>query len=145
MKKIFLLPLWLLLWPMTLGWSADFAPLDFQPIPDIDLGFLLVQPKLPWGNDPFLKNPGFAEAKTAEEKFVLVGIAWSEDEPMAVINGRAMVEGDQIGTRTIATIGKNYVLLEKGESSIELVLPPSPADSRSPSSEDDENDKEDQE
>lgn len=96
----------------------------FQAIADVDLAFLLAQPKLPWRADPFVKRPGFAVVTVAQEKFVLSGIVWSAEQPMAVVNGKVVVKGDTVGERSVASIGKNYVVLNKGDSSIELVSPP---------------------
>ena len=93
-------------------------------ISDVDLGFILGQPKIPWGEDPFLKLPGFAEVPSVDEKFTLTGIIFSPRSPSAVVNGKMVQEGDLIGSRIVKRIGENYVILKKKNSEIELALPP---------------------
>jgi len=98
----------------------------FSATTDVDLSFLLSHPKLNWGNDPFLKLPGFMEIANDRqtEKLSLGGIAWTEKSPVAVINGKAVKEGDRIGGQRVVAIGPNYVVLEKGRYTTELTLPP---------------------
>ena len=93
-------------------------------INNIDLSYFLNPPKLPWGVDPFLKSPGFAEVKTTEEKFVLNGVFFSEDSPSASINGKLVKTGDLIGDRHVEEIGENFVILRKQDSEIEINMPP---------------------
>ena len=102
--------------------AAD--PNTFEPIADIDLGFLMTNPKLPWGVDPFLKEPGFAQIPSTKENFKLGGIMYEKTSPMAVVNGKTVHEGDVVEDRLIEEIGENYVILKKHNSEIELNFPP---------------------
>lgn len=96
----------------------------FETISEVDYSFLLTNPKLPWGNDPFQKEPGFVSMPHADEAFNLSGIVYSKNTPMAVINGKVVKEGDKISDRRVSLIGDNFVILKKHESEIELSLPP---------------------
>ncbi len=95
-----------------------------EPLCDLDTGFLAVSLEMPWGTDPFLKTPGFAHEKQEETLPVLDGVVYSRTEPMAIINGESVLVGDRIDGRTVQSIGRNYVVLKKGDSLRELVLPP---------------------
>jgi len=97
---------------------------DFDVISDVDFGFIMGQPRIPWGEDPFLKMPGFASVPSVDEKFTLGGIIFSKHNPSAVVNGKVVQEGDLIGTRIVKRIGENYVILKRKNSEIELALPP---------------------
>jgi hypothetical protein len=102
--------------------AADEA--DYEILPDLDIGFLMSQPKLPWGEDPFLMQPGFANVPMKNEKFVLSGVLFGKKSPMAVINGKMVEEGAVIDGRLVQRIGENFVILKKNESEIQLTLPP---------------------
>jgi hypothetical protein len=97
---------------------------DFDVISDVDYGFIMGQPKIPWGEDPFLRIPGFAPVPSSEEKFTLGGVMFSKHSPSAVVNGKMVQEGDLIGSRVVKRIGANYVILKRKQSEIELTLPP---------------------
>ncbi|NDG84650.1 MAG: hypothetical protein EBX52_06380 [Proteobacteria bacterium] len=97
---------------------------NFDVISDVDLGFLMTQPKFPWGEDPFLRKPGFADAGKDQEKFTLSGILFGQRFPLAVVNGKKVEEGDRVGSRMVKQIGPNFVILKKKDSEIELTLPP---------------------
>ena len=96
----------------------------FEVISEVDFGFLLTQPRFPWGEDPFLRKPGFAEVPKDQEKFTLSGILFGQRFPLAVVNGKKVEEGDRIGSRLVKQIGPNFVILAGKNSEIELTLPP---------------------
>jgi hypothetical protein len=102
--------------------AADTS--DYEILPDIDIGFLMSQPKLPWGEDPFLMQPGFANVPSKSDKFVLSGVLYGKKSPMAVINGKMVEEGAIVDGRLVQRIGENFVILKKNESEIQLTLPP---------------------
>ena len=104
--------------------GAHAGEKDFDVISDVDFGFIMGQPRIPWGEDPFLKIPGFALVPSVDEKFTLGGIIFSKHNPSAVVNGKVVQEGDLIGSRMVKRIGENYVILKKKNSEIELALPP---------------------
>ncbi len=97
---------------------------DFETIADVNLEFLFTNPKLNWGTDPFYKKPGYLVSSRREEKFSLGGIAYNEENPIAIVNGTAVMLDDFIGNRRVAEIGSNYVILERGDSLIEITMPP---------------------
>lgn len=96
----------------------------FERLIEVDYSFFMTKAKLPWGVDPFLKEPGFVKIQSVEEKFVLTGIFYSKDQPMAIVNGISVGTGDQVGDRKVEEIGENYIILKKQNSEIELNLPP---------------------
>ncbi len=103
---------------------AEEARASFERLMDVDYSFFMTSAKLPWGVDPFQKEPGFAKVPKIEDKFELTGIFYSKDQPMAVVNGRSVGTGDIVGDRKVEEIGENYVILKKHDSAIELNLPP---------------------
>jgi hypothetical protein len=123
MKRVGLILL-LVLAPASLVRAADESSADYEIIPDLDIGFLMSQPKLPWGEDPFLMQPGFANVPQKGEKFVLSGVLYGKKSPMAVINGKMVEEGAIVDGRLVQRIGENFVILKKNESEIQLTLPP---------------------
>jgi type II secretory pathway component PulC len=96
----------------------------FETISEVDFSYFLTNPKLPWGQDPFHKQPGFVSMPQAEENLNLSGIVYSKNIPMAVINGKIVKEGDRVNDRKVSLIGDNFVILKKKDSEIELSLPP---------------------
>lgn len=99
---------------------------SLESISEVDLSFFMTNPKLPWGSDPFRKNPGYMNLPKADEgsQYSLGGIIYSKNVPMAVINGKTVKEGDRVGDRMVSIIGDNFVILKKKDSELELTLPP---------------------
>jgi Tfp pilus assembly protein PilP len=54
--------------------------------------------------------------------FQLEGIIWDAKEPVAVINGKMVKEGDKVGDKTVERIDKKSVKLFDGKTRIELRL-----------------------
>ena len=107
--------------------ASAFDKLErLEGVYDIDLGFLKRNPELAWGMDPFERIPGFAQINKDERAPRLEGVFFNARHPSALIDGEEYDVGDEIGSRKIAEIGKNYVLLERGDSLIELTIPPGP-------------------
>ena len=106
------------------SFSAEKEERNFEAISDVDLGFLMTQPKFPWGEDPFLRKPGFSAVSVDQEKFSLTGILYGSRFPLAVVNGKKVEEGDRVGSRMVKQIGPNFVILKRNDSEIELTLPP---------------------
>lgn len=104
--------------------AAPATTQHFERLIDVDYSFFMTKAKLPWGVDPFMKEPGYAKVPTVEEKFELSGILYSKDEQIAIINGKSVQTGDQVGDRQVEEIGSNFVILRKQGSEIELNLPP---------------------
>ena len=96
----------------------------FESIKEVDLNYFLNPPKLPWGVDPFLKSPGFAQVPATDEKYVLNGVFYSRANPMAIVNGKSVKNGDLIGDRLVQEIGENFVILRRDDSEVEINLPP---------------------
>lgn len=119
-----------MLLPLLLaGLGVDFSVFSsqgFEPLVEADLGYLASVPKIPWTKDPFRKKPGFLGGPKAEETaLVLEAIIYrSENDASAIINGKEVLPGRAIHGRVVEEIGPNYVLLSKGSSTVELVLPP---------------------
>lgn len=93
-----------------------------------DVNFLLEnEVDLKWGTDPFKRKPGMyietKDIKKKDDNYVLNGIIYDEDDPQAMINGEKASLGKVIGGRTVIEIGQYYVLLQEGDSILELILP----------------------
>jgi hypothetical protein len=110
--------------PIVAASADETGTNNFEVTNNVDLKFFLNPPKLPWGVDPFLKEPGFAEVKRVDEPFVLNGIFYSENTPTAIVNGKKVKTGDLVGDRRVEEIGENFVILKKKNSEIEINLPP---------------------
>jgi hypothetical protein len=87
---------------------------------DHDSKYFEALPQLVWGVDPFEKVPGFAKVAEASTLPVLEAVFFNREESTALLNGEEYYTGEEVGDYRINEIGKNYVLLEKGESLIEL-------------------------
>lgn len=78
--------------------------------------------KLFWGEDAFKKDPGFVEAKKEAELPSLSAIMYDPDNPLAVVNGNPVGLGAKVDGRNVIEIGKQHILLQKGNSIIEVQL-----------------------
>lgn len=65
-------------------------------------------------------QPILEQIKTPE--FELTGIAYTDNEPMAVINGAVYSEGELVNGARVVKITNKTVLLEKEGNSIELTV-----------------------
>lgn len=64
-------------------------------------------------DDPFVPpQKGYRTSLPVTEKSQLEGIIWSEDKPMAIINGEIVGEGQIIGDKKIIKIEKDSVIVE---------------------------------
>lgn len=106
-------------------WSITTAQETGEVVSLVEYDFLKSFPQLSWGKDPFLRKPGVSNNSKSDRRldFNLSGVIFDEESPVAIINGRLVRRGDLLndGSR-VAIIGKNYVVLEKGSSLIELPL-----------------------
>lgn len=104
------------------------AQVQSEPISDLDTKHLSSDPQWRWGGDPFQKVPGYHVGGGVDEadvsKFTLGGIIFDKDHPLAIVNGRVVSVNAYVGPRQVVEIGKNYVVLENGDSRVELQLPP---------------------
>lgn len=81
----------------------------------------------PWGRDPF-GSPSTSDAAQkpsgGAEKlaWVLAGIVYSNQQPMALINSRMVKVGDRVGEATVVAIDKQSVTLEHQGQRIRLTL-----------------------
>lgn len=91
---------------------------------EVDISFFSANPKIPWGKDPFHKSGGFRKLVNEDEyeKPTLSGILFGDGNPVAIVNNNAVMVGDHVGDRAVVEIGRTYVILEKGDSLIELQL-----------------------
>ena len=124
MNKIYqLIILFLFFNPLKIIYAEELLK-PFEHLVEVDYSFFMTKAKLPWGVDPFQKEPGFAKVPKVEEKFELTGVFYSKDQPIAIVNGISLGTGDFVGDRRVVEIGENYVILKKQGSEIELSLPP---------------------
>jgi hypothetical protein len=53
----------------------------------------------------------------------LSGILWEEGRPLAIINGQIVSQGDRVGSKIVAAIEKDRVILSDGSQNSEILLP----------------------
>jgi len=70
-----------------------------------------------WNRNPFVSK----EAERANG-FVLNGILWDQDSPMAIINDEIISVGGKVGDATVMLIGKDRVVLNTVKGDIEFSL-----------------------
>ncbi len=99
------------------------ADQDLDLILEVDVHLLDHEVELAWGEDPFLKTPGFAMDQTPKRSLKLTSILYDEQNPLAVINGKGVSAHSIIEDYEVVTIGPNYVVLQSDSSLIELTLP----------------------
>ena len=71
---------------------------------------------LPWGDDPFRMHSAAAgptAAAPTQVSWVVSGIVYSEDNPLAVVNSRTVKVGDIVDEATVVAISRSAVTLEK--------------------------------
>ena len=71
-------------------------------------------------NDP-TRPASYRPSSQKVERFQLSSILLGFQRKVAVINGRAVTEGESLGSATVIKIEKERVLLTKGGKRIELV------------------------
>ncbi len=73
--------------------------------------------------DPFMPaGAGYIEGISVQEGLVLTGIAWNQDEPLAIINDALVRKGDRIGANKVVEIEHDKVTLNDGSRDISLTL-----------------------
>jgi hypothetical protein len=89
-----------------------------KPIsPSLSKGPLKRTSYFSWGRNPFLTGIG---ETSAAGQFILHGISWDGKNPRAVINGRIVGVGQQIGEMKVVKIEKDRVVLSDGFAKVEL-------------------------
>ena len=81
----------------------------------------------PWGSDPFRSsvNHGRApvdQSETNALSWVLAGIIYNEQNPMAFVNRHMVGVGDRVGSATVTAIDRESVTLEYQGRTITLKL-----------------------
>lgn len=105
--------------------QKPLSPEKFEVLSDrVADGDFREVPSFAWGQDPFVRVPGFVTVVPEKEDLKLQAVLHSSRDPAAVINGETLSKGDPIERRFVRKIGKNFVLLEENDSLIELALPP---------------------
>jgi hypothetical protein len=97
-----------------------------ESVLDADDSFLKQMPNLVWAHDPFERVPGYGVKPSGDSLPRLEAVFYSNTNPTAMLNGDEYAVGELIGEHRIAEIGRNYVLLEKGQSLVELVIAQEP-------------------
>lgn len=73
-----------------------------------------------WSRNPFV--PKRASAKKVVTKFILNGIMWDKENPLAIINDEVVKIGAKIGENTVVDIKEDGVILNDGINNFELRL-----------------------
>jgi hypothetical protein len=101
------------------------APIVAPPTPDARLINIEAKQAEPWGEDPFRSSLGgeaSAPGGSTQLAWVLGGIIYSHQAPVAFINKRMVRVGDRVGDATIVSIEKKAVVLEYQGRQIKLEL-----------------------
>ncbi len=97
---------------------AVAAKKEFIPISDIDISHLKDPAQFFWGIDPFSKQPGFVkvdhEKESPLDKLKLEAIIFEPKDPVAIINGVLVKQGDTIEDFVVEVIAANYIVV-RGE------------------------------
>jgi hypothetical protein len=72
---------------------------------------------LEFKRDPFLKQAAVSSVRGGPS---LSGIAWDEEDPTAIINGRIARRGDNVDGYVVVDIKKDRVILSDGTQDLEL-------------------------
>jgi len=75
-----------------------------------------------WGEDPFrsLNKSTGAVANSDEPRWKLSGIVFNNLKPLAIINGKSVNVGDNVGKATVVEITQKSVVLDYGGSKVTL-------------------------
>lgn len=102
-----------------------------EPLMFVDKTALKSPPQFPWGNDPFLREPGFSKSYNSEpdSSLQLTAVIRDGDTPTAMVSGQIVSVGSVLrGGRRLTKIGPKYILLEREGSLIEVPLQTAQAD-----------------
>ena len=75
-----------------------------------------------WGNDPFRvtdKKTGYIET-VEKPRWRLSGIVYNSIKPLAIINGKSVAVGDNVGNASIVEIKRESVIVEHSGTRITL-------------------------
>lgn len=86
--------------------------------------FFLCWPLLVWANDP-MRPPGLetAPSEMLVEPLRLSMILAGQGRQRAVINGKVLAVGEQVGNARLLAIGKDHVVMTQAGQRVELRLP----------------------
>ncbi len=70
----------------------------------------------PWGKDPFRALAKSSGASGPAPSWILSGIVFNSDDPMAIINRQSVRTGDVVDKATVVEIKQTEVVLDKGGS-----------------------------
>lgn len=107
--------------PAAVPKSPPVAPTPSVP-PEAQAPAMLLKLKeeartLPFKRDPFLRQAAVSLGRGGPS---LSGIAWDEEDPTAIINGRIARRGDSIDGYTVVDIRKDGVTLHDGVEELEI-------------------------
>jgi hypothetical protein len=80
------------------------------------------QAEFSWTIDPFVKVPGNLTVPAEDDDYVLQATLLEGRQPAAILNDRLVRVGDVVSGRSVRRIGRDFVLLERGGSVIEVGL-----------------------
>lgn len=79
----------------------------------------------PWGEDPFRTAPAETSSLSEEplpREWILKGIVYTEDDPLAFINRRSVRVGDVINDGEVTAINKKSVTIRYDDNEITLTV-----------------------
>jgi hypothetical protein len=99
--------------------SAQTAPAPKPVEKTVDVAEMKSKP---WGPDPFRATGRriIRDVGTGENKWRLSGIVYNSIKPLAIINGKSVSEGQNIGSATVVEISPKTVILEDSGAKVTL-------------------------
>ena len=102
------------------------APVSLEhPSPEV-IGFTgsaktrgVKSPFQEWGRNPFIFDESMKEKVSG---ISLTGIAWDAKKPQAVVNGRIVEAGSELGGYRIVEVKQTSIILDDGSDKIEIKL-----------------------
>jgi hypothetical protein len=70
-----------------------------------------------WARDPFADG-----ARHGGSNFILAGILWDPNKPLAIINGQTLGTGDTVDGFQVTVIAADHVTVSDGQQTVDLPL-----------------------
>lgn len=77
-----------------------------------------------WGDDPFraILKSSAKKISPSQPSWKLTGIVYNSNKPLAVINGKSVSVGDNVGDAKVVEIGRKSVIIERAGARITLTV-----------------------
>ncbi len=102
--------------------STDTEIATIQPLVTGSMKNSPVADNSEWGRDPFVRAGQVSRAVVQQETFRLSAISGSTEQPLALIDGRAVGVGDSVKGWSVVKISRRSVQLERNGESKTLTI-----------------------